>query len=80
MRSELEQLVLVETHCEWRGDGPFRIVAVDGASVHLQYRGNARRRFMTHHCSARRVGAQLVSVLDISEVENIHEEVTVQFS
>lgn len=75
-RGELQKYVHVKTTCSWHGEGPFVLEAVLGSTVYLSYRGTNGKYLSEQPGGARGDMDDFDTVLDISEVENIREEVT----
>lgn len=72
----LENLVYVHTSCTWRGEGPFVVHAVVGSTLYLLYRGTRGGHLVDKLPVVRDEMGNFDTILDISEVENIHEEVS----
>lgn len=75
-RGSLERFVDVETTCNWQGEGPFHVDAIKGTTLYLQYWGSNGKYISAQPFVVRAEHGLYDAMLDISEVENILENVT----
>lgn len=75
-RQSLESFVHVRTTCDWHGEGPFIVKAVVGTTLYLTYRGTNGKYLSEQPGGVRTDTGNYDTVLDVSEVENVREEIT----
>lgn len=75
-RAQLERYDWVRTTCYWHGEGPFVVNAVMGSTLYLLYWGTNGTRMAEQPLFERNEMGTYDAILDVSEVEDLQEEVT----